>query len=98
MTSTPGKRSQIKGLAPLPLAACALLSGQAALAEPLIFACSADNDLFRVASENGMDLKRFDTPRAAVEAAGDGSAVLLLADGYPAATTVLDAFGPGLAA
>ena len=62
-----------------------------ALAAPLFFSCSADNDLFRVASENGVELKRFDTPQAAVESAGEGNGVLLLADGYPEKTTVLDA-------
>jgi len=61
------------------------------IATPLFFSCSADNDLFRVASENGIDVKRFDTPQAAVEAAGEGDGVLLLADGYPAKTTALDA-------
>ncbi|MEI6783727.1 MAG: hypothetical protein WCQ21_22780, partial [Verrucomicrobiota bacterium] len=54
-------------------------------------ACAADNDLFRVASENGLDPKRFDSPQAAVEAAGEGDGVLLLASGYPAKTTALDA-------
>lgn len=57
----------------------------------LIFACAADNDLFRVASENGLELRRCDTPRAALEAAGMGDGVLLLADGYPQRTTPLDA-------
>ena len=63
----------------------------AASAGPLYFACAADNDLFRVASENGLDPKRFDSPQAAVEAAGEGDGVLLLANGYPAKTTPLDA-------
>ena len=63
----------------------------AASAAPLIFSCSADNDLFRVASDNGIALKRFDTPQAAVEAAVEGDGVLLLADGYPAKTTALEA-------
>jgi len=63
----------------------------AASAAPLIFSCAAGNDLLRVASDNGLDVKRFDAPLAAVEAAGDGDGVLLLADAYPAQTTVLDA-------
>ncbi len=72
--------------------ALALVPGlPAAFTGPLFFSCSADNDLLRVASENGMDVKRFDTPQAAVEAAGEGDGVLLLADGYPAKTTALDA-------
>ena len=56
---------------------------RAAAAGPLLFSCSADNDLFRVASENGMEVRRFDTPGAAVAAAAEGDGVLLLADGYP---------------
>ncbi|MDC0936976.1 hypothetical protein OAS39_11875, partial [Pirellulales bacterium] len=68
-----------------------LACGGTAFAAPLIFCCSADNDLFRVASANGLDLQRFDAPQAAVEAAGKGEGVLLLADGYPEKTTSLDA-------
>jgi len=45
----------------------------AAPARPLILCCSAGNDLFRVASDNGMDLKRFNTAEAAIEAAGEGN-------------------------
>ncbi|MCY2927867.1 MAG: hypothetical protein NT031_21000, partial [Planctomycetota bacterium] len=50
---------------------------------PLVFSCSPDNDLLSVAAGNGLDVRRFDTPRAAVDAAGLGQGVLLLADGYP---------------
>ena len=58
-------------LAAILIAALAILSClPAASAGPLYFACAADNDLFRVASENGLDPKRFDSPQAAVEAAG----------------------------
>ena len=63
----------------------------AASAGSLSFACAADNDLFRVASENGLNPKRFDSPQAAVEAAGEGDGLLLLANGYPAKTTALEA-------
>ena len=63
----------------------------AASAEPLIFSCAADNDLFRVASQNGMQLKRFNSPDAAVDAAAEGSGVLILADGYPEKPTALSA-------
>ena len=72
------------------LAATATLSSIPALAAgPLIFSCSASNDLFRVASDRGVALKRFDTPQAAVEAAAEGDGVLLLADGYPQQTTAV---------
>ncbi|MCE9613867.1 MAG: hypothetical protein K8T26_06290 [Lentisphaerae bacterium] len=57
----------------------------------LLFSCTTGNDLFRVAGENGMAVARFDSPAAAVDAAGEGNAVLLLADGYPAELLALDA-------
>ena len=63
----------------------------ASAAGSLCFSCSADNDLWRVASQNGIDAKRFETPQAAVEAAGVGDGVLVLADGYPTATTQIPA-------
>ena len=48
--------------APFLAGALAILSGlPVAAAGPLIFSCSADNALFRVASENGMEVKRFNT-------------------------------------
>ncbi|MCE9613864.1 MAG: hypothetical protein K8T26_06275 [Lentisphaerae bacterium] len=57
----------------------------------IVFSCTTDNDLFRVAGDNGMAVARFDTPAAAVDAAGEGDGVLLLADGYPAEQLPLDA-------
>jgi hypothetical protein len=72
------------------LAATLLLAALPALAAgPLIFSCAADNDLFRVASDNGVVLKRCDTPEAAVAAAGEGDGVLLLAGAYPQQTTAV---------
>lgn len=62
-----------------------------ASAAPLIFACSPDNDLLHVVAANGLETKRFDSPDTAIEAASQHAGVLLLADGYPAKTTVLDA-------
>ncbi len=62
-----------------------------ATAAPLHFACSPDNDLLRVVTASGWPAQRFDHPAAAVEAAPPGGGVLLLADGYPAATTALEA-------
>jgi hypothetical protein len=43
------------------------------------FACTADNDLFRLVP----GAKRVATPAEALDAAPDGSGVLILADGYP---------------
>ena len=83
----PGPRLPLNFLAALLLLFCL----PAASAGPLIFSGPADNDLVRVATENGISIKRFDTPQAAVQAAGEGEGVLLLADGYPEKTTQLDA-------
>ena len=72
------------------LAATAVWSSlPARAAGSLVFSCAADNDLFRVASDNGVVLKRCDTPEAAVAAAGEGDGVLLLAEGYPQQTTAV---------
>ena len=77
-------------LARLFILGLALVYGFPTAARPLLFACSPDNDLFRVTSENGLATRRFNTPQAAVEAAATGDGVLVLADGYPAKTTALD--------
>ena len=45
----------------------------------LTFACTPDNDLFKLCP----DAKRFDTPAAAIDAAPQASGVLILADRYP---------------
>lgn len=55
-------------------------------AAPLTFSCSADNDLYRLVRAE-TDAQRFDTPADAIDAAPEGSAVLILADGYPTLRT-----------
>jgi len=55
----------------------------------LVFACSAENDLYRVLAANGNDYPRFASPGEAVERAATGSGVLILADAYPRRTTPL---------
>lgn len=78
-------------LAAFCMAAWSLLAaGSAAGARPLVFSCTADNDLLRVARENRVECRRFETPDAAVEAAGEGDGVLLLAGDYPRNTTPID--------
>ena len=57
----------------------------------LVFAGSADNDLYRVAGRCGVKGRRYDTPSAAVAAAPAGAGVLILADGYPAKLTPVTA-------
>ena len=49
----------------------------------LVFNCLPDNDLYRVLADSGLKCPRCDTPSDAVERAKPGSAVLILADGYP---------------
>jgi len=54
---------------------------------PLALCCSEDNDLCQALRAGGTPFARFDDPGEAVAAAPKGSAVLVLADGYPAKTT-----------
>ncbi|NOY61089.1 MAG: hypothetical protein GXO75_19430 [Calditrichaeota bacterium] len=58
--------------------------------QKLVFSCSSDNDLYRVATDNGIPSKRYDSPKQAVESAANGSGVLILADNYPIKTTAID--------
>lgn len=75
------------------LAALALMGNAEGKSLNLTFCCARDNDLYTVLSRSGNYL-RYDTPSEAVEYARDGSAVLILADGYPhtAATIALEVF------
>ena len=50
----------------------------------------ADNDLYRVLTENKVECARHDTALQAVAAAAPGSGVMILADGYPRQTTRID--------
>lgn len=56
-----------------------------------IFACRADNDLYRVLTNGGKAHPRYSAALEAVNAAPAGSGVLILADGYPDQTTRMDA-------
>ncbi len=53
--------------------------------------CRADNDLYVMLKENKFACTRYDTPEEAINNAKEGSGVLILADGYPAKTTKMDA-------
>ena len=57
----------------------------------MILSCKEDNDLYRTLQENKIVCSRYNTPGEAIDHAGEGSGVLILADGYPGTTTVLDA-------
>ncbi len=67
-----------------------LLAGEArGGGAPLVFCCRADNDLYRVARAQGVECRRFENAAKAVAEAPTGAGVLVLADGYPAKTTVI---------
>ena len=53
--------------------------------------CSADNDLYVMLLQNKFACTRYDTPDEAINNAKEGSGVLILADGYPAKTTRINA-------
>ncbi len=58
--------------------------------EHITLSCSEDNDLYLTLSENNFECDRFVTPEEAVSNAPEGSAVMILADGYPGETTLTD--------
>jgi len=53
--------------------------------------CKSDNDLYLVLKENKINCVRYNTPEEAINNASDGNGVLILADGYPENTTILNA-------
>jgi len=57
---------------------------------PLVFGCSASNDVFKLLASGANNFPRYDAPEEAVARAPRGSGVLILAEGYPAKTTQLD--------
>jgi hypothetical protein len=69
-----------------------LISAAWAAAPPgLVFACRADNDLYRLLETSlGQAPVRFDSPAVAVAQAPAGTGVLILADGYPQETTAIE--------
>ena len=56
----------------------------------LLLRCAADNDLFRALQASGFSCERVDSDRVAVDRAAEGGAVMILADGYPDRTTVVE--------
>lgn len=67
----------------------AAFAGQAKGSQGWTFACAADNDLYRVITAGGTSCRRFKTAAEAVQAAAEGSGVLILADGYPDHPTIM---------
>jgi len=58
--------------------------------EHITLSCSEDNDLYLTLTENNIECERYATPDDAVSNAHEGSAVMILADGYPGKTTMTD--------
>ena len=52
--------------------------------------CIEDNDLYLTLKENKIDCIRYSTPEEAINNAGEGAGVMILADGYPEKTTKMD--------
>lgn len=86
-------RSLLSAASVLMLACAAAFGAEAKAAGSAspVFCCAADNDLYRVLADCGVTCARYDTPRAAVDAAPEGSGVLLLADRYPHQTLAVEA-------
>ena len=70
---------------------CIGAPGAAAAKLDLVFACRADNDLFRVITADGTSYPRYDAPAKAIQQAPQGAGVLILADGYPKDRTPVEA-------
>jgi len=56
----------------------------------LVFCCSDDNDLYKVAKDNNIKVSRFDNPEQAIKSSPEGSGVLVLADDYPNEANKID--------
>lgn len=65
------------------------LAFAANLSPALVFACSAENDLYKSMPSGVAAHPRHATAAQAVEAAPNGGGVLILADGYPKTTTAI---------
>ena len=59
----------------------------------LTFCCDKDNDLLLALTDSSARIRRVDTPEKAVAEAPAGSAVLILADRYPAQKTKISSSG-----
>ena len=66
------------------------LAAERAEAGTLTFSCAEDNDVYQCLVKGGTRPARFDSPAAAVDHAPEGSAVLLMADRYPATRVRVD--------
>lgn len=67
------------------------LENKSEMSAQLIFCCDEENDLYKIVSVSGLNIGRIPDPITAVNSAGPGSAVLVLADDYPDSPTAIDA-------
>jgi hypothetical protein len=58
----------------------------------IILSCNEDNDLYLTLLDNKVACVRYNSPTDAIDSAGEGSGVLILANDWPEKTTVMDAF------
>lgn len=56
----------------------------------LTLSCRENNDLYRTLQENKINCKRYDSPEKAIDSAKEGTGVMILADGYPQKTTLMN--------
>jgi hypothetical protein len=83
------RRDVLKALSFIP-AAWMPLGKRVPMAPPVIFCCSASNDLYKLVARSANATARFDTPKEAIARSPHGFGVLILAEGYPEKTTQLD--------
>lgn len=84
------RREILKTLTAVPLAVLMPVLSQARTLHPLYFSCKEDNELFRAGNSSGIECIRFDDAKEAVAQAPQGSGLLVLAEGYPNATTSIN--------
>ena len=58
--------------------------------ESIVLSCSENNDLYQTLINNNISCSRYDTPKEAIEKAGEGVGVMVLASGYPETKTKVD--------
>lgn len=68
-----------------------VIAAQSQQTPNLFFSCDVKNDLYQVVTKNVGPLPRYDSPAQAVAAAEKGAGVVILADGYPASMTKIEA-------
>ncbi len=88
-SSQSGFRTHLLLVVAAVLCCCALAEESRSL--ELTVACSPDNDLFRVLSAQGYEVRRYDDVSDALAGAAEGTGVLILADAYPEQRVALDA-------